>query len=79
MTAALEALSGVSVTSANSDRLELQLTTHVAGDHLGESGCGPCMPCWLYINAAFTQGNIMFWLQKTHSQDDLYSSRHNHC
>lgn len=42
MTAALEALSGVSVTSATSDRLELQLITHVAYDQLVESGCGLC-------------------------------------
>lgn len=63
MTAALEALSGVSVTSATSDRLELRLTTHVAHDHLTESGCGPCLLCWKYIHVTFTQGNIMFWLQ----------------
>lgn len=43
MTAALEALSGVSVASVTSDRLDLKLTTDVACDHLSESGCCPCI------------------------------------
>ena len=38
MTSTLEALSGVSVTSASSDRLELNLTTDAAHDQASESG-----------------------------------------
>lgn len=51
MTSALEALSGVSVASASGDALELKLTTDVACDHLGESGCYLCTQCCLHGNA----------------------------
>lgn len=43
MTSALQALSGVSVISAGSNRLDLQLTSDVAGDQTAEPICHCCL------------------------------------
>lgn len=51
MTSALEALSGVSVASASSDRLDLELTTDVAHNHLLESGWSLGMRVFCMSNA----------------------------
>lgn len=51
MTLALEALSGVSVASASSDRLELKLTTDLPHDRLLGSGCCLCMHFYLHVDA----------------------------